>query len=276
MRLIEKALAGTALAALLSAPAAGQTRPPGPVPIQDNSFLLEEAYNQEAGVVQTIQTFTRVAGTGDWVWTLTQEWPVPDQKNQLSATIPFLGNSGTDGFSRGLGDVQLNYRYQLVGSGEARLAVAPRATLLLPSGDYRRGLGSGAVGLQVGVPLSVVLSDRLVIHTNVGGTILFSAKNGAGEGSDLRSVSAGQSVIWLAHPSFNVMLEAVAASNEIFGDDGVRARRTEIYVSPGIRAAWNLPGNLQIVPGVAVPFGVGPSAGRRSLLLYFSVELPVF
>lgn len=28
-------------------------------PIQDNSFLIEEAYNQEFGVVQHINTFTR-------------------------------------------------------------------------------------------------------------------------------------------------------------------------------------------------------------------------
>ena len=117
MTLIRKAIAAGALAAALSAPAAGQSPSPAPVPIQDNSFLIEEAYNQEAGVVQTIQTFTRIAGTGDWVYALTQEWPVPDEENQLSATIQFLGLYGPGGFSRGFGDVQLNYRYQLVGNG---------------------------------------------------------------------------------------------------------------------------------------------------------------
>ncbi len=55
-------------------------------PIQDNSFLVEEAYNQEPGVVQTIQTYTRLAGTGDWAYSLTQEWPVPDIRNQLSVS----------------------------------------------------------------------------------------------------------------------------------------------------------------------------------------------
>ena len=41
--------------------------------IQDNSFLLEEAYNQEAGVVQHINTFTRYRESRDWVYTFTQE-----------------------------------------------------------------------------------------------------------------------------------------------------------------------------------------------------------
>ena len=50
--------AGLALAALLLAPCVGaQEAAPAPPPIQDNSFLIEEAYNQERGVVQHIGTF---------------------------------------------------------------------------------------------------------------------------------------------------------------------------------------------------------------------------
>jgi hypothetical protein len=276
MTLIRRTLAAATISVALSASAAGQTPLPAPIPIQDNSFLLEEAYNQEAGVVQTIQTFTRVAGTGDWVYALTQEWPVPDQKNQLSVTIQFLGLSGPEGFSRGFGDVQLNYRYQLVGNGEADVAFAPRTTLVIPSGSPRRGLGAGGLGLQVGLPLSVVLSKSLVSNTNLGGTVLFSAKNTAGNASNLWSASAGQSLIWLAHPNVNLLLEAVVATNEVFGADGSPVRRTEAVVSPGIRGAINLPGRLQIVPGFAVPLGVGPSRGKTAIFAYFSVELPVF
>ncbi len=276
MVLIKKALIGAALAAALSAPAAGQTRPPGPIPIQDNSFLLEEAYNQEAGVVQTIQTFTRVAGTGDWVWALTQEWPLADEKNQLSATIQLLGLSGPDGLSRGFGDVQLNYRYQLVGNGGAPVAFAPRTTFIIPSGSYKRGLGSGGLGLQIGLPLTVVLSKSFVSNTNLGGTVLFSAKNRAGTAQNLWSAGAGQSLIWLAHPNVNLLLEAVVATNEVFGADGSPIRQTEAAVSPGIRSAINLSGSLQIVPGFAVPIGIGPSRGKNAIFAYFSVELPVF
>jgi hypothetical protein len=47
-------------------------------------------------------------------------------------------------------------------------------------------------------------------------------------------------------------------------------------VSPGIRGALNLPGRLQIVPGFAIPLGVGRSRGKNAILAYLSVELPVF
>ena len=268
----------SAVLALLPAPALAEA-PAQPAPaaapqIQDNSFFIEEAYNQERGVVQTIQTFTRVAGTGDWTYTLTQEWPVPDVKNQLSFTVPVQGLSGPTGFARGLGDIALNYRYQLVGNGEARVAVSPRATLLLPTGDNRRALGSGGFGVQISLPLSVVLSERFVAHTNLGATHVFSAKDAEGNRSDLTSANFGQSIVWLAHPNFNVLVEAVVATNQVLGDDGLAARHTDALLSPGIRAAINLPGNLQIVTGLAVPIGVGPSSGQRSLFLYLSAELP--
>jgi hypothetical protein len=245
-------------------------------PIQDNSFLLEEAYNQEHGVVQTIQTYSRISGTGDWLYTLTQEWPVPDEKHQLSFTIDWLGLSSAGEFSRGFGDVQLNYRYQLVGNGKADVAVAPRATLVIPSGDSKRGLGAGGLGVQIGLPVSAVLSRTLVAHSNAGGTVLFSAKNAAGDSATLWSASLGQSLVWLAHPNFNVLVEALMATNQVFDADGSLVRRTEATISPGIRGAINLPGSLQIVPGLAVPIGVGPSRGKTAVFAYLSVELPVF
>ncbi|HEY7587032.1 MAG TPA: hypothetical protein VH866_11045, partial [Candidatus Deferrimicrobiaceae bacterium] len=44
--------------------------------IRDNSFLLEEAYNQEKSVVQHIQTFQYMKDRS-WTYSFTQEWPVP-------------------------------------------------------------------------------------------------------------------------------------------------------------------------------------------------------
>ncbi|MEO8585222.1 MAG: transporter [Acidobacteriota bacterium] len=259
---------------LVPSPAPGQPAPAAAPQIQDNSFFIEEAYNQEAGVVQTIQTFTRAAGSGEWAYTLTQEWPVPDVRNQFSFTVPVQGLSSPAGLTRGVGDIALNYRYQLVGSGKTRVAVSPRLTLLVPTGDETRGLGSGGFGLQIGLPLSLALSERLVTHTNLGATHVFNAKDPGGNRASLTSASAGQSLVWLAHPALNVLVEAVVARNQVLGDDGAPVRRTDAVISPGFRAALNLPGDLQIVTGLAVPIGVGPSRGQRSLFLYLSAELP--
>ena len=62
---------------LLVTPLAAQDAP-GEAPISDNSFLIEEAYNQEPGVVQHISNFSRAdlaARLGPIPFT--QEWPFP-------------------------------------------------------------------------------------------------------------------------------------------------------------------------------------------------------
>jgi hypothetical protein len=271
-------LAGIFLALLLServlAQAAAQPAPSTPPPIQDNSFLLEEAYNQEEGVVQTIQGFTRMSGSGDWVYTMTQEWPVPRETHQLSVTIPIQGVTTDTGRARGLGDVALNYRYQLLGNGEAKLAVSPRVTLLLPSGDHNRSLGAGGLGIQLGLPLSLVLSDHVVTHWNAGATFTPSAKDVSGETASLTTWTAAQGVVWLADPRFNLLLETVVTSVQAFADAGGTERHTDVTVSPGARYAFNLPDDLQIVVGAAAPIGVGANHGQNGLFLYLSVELP--
>ncbi len=61
------------LPALLLAGSLTAEEPKKETPIQDNSFLVEEAYNQEAGVVQHISTFTRYQESKDWIYTFTQE-----------------------------------------------------------------------------------------------------------------------------------------------------------------------------------------------------------
>jgi hypothetical protein len=55
---------------------ASQTLSSNAPKIEDNSFLVEEAYNQEFGVVQHIQNFQRYWNSKDWIYTFTQEWPV--------------------------------------------------------------------------------------------------------------------------------------------------------------------------------------------------------
>src|SRR4029078_4316463 len=90
--------------------------------IADNSFLIEEAYNQEAGVVQHISTFSRPHGGGAWNYAFTQEWPLGGITKQLSYQLPMVTPAGGSG--AGIGDVALNYRYQLVARESADGATA--------------------------------------------------------------------------------------------------------------------------------------------------------
>ncbi len=255
---------------LLGAVSTAAQQPASPSkPIQDNSFLLEEAYNQETGVVQHINFFTRQRG-GHWLYTFTQEWPVPTQKHQLSLTLPVQQLDQ----ATGLGDIALNYRYQLVGSGETKLAIAPRISLLFPTGNSDDELGAGGLGIQFNLPVSVTLHDKLVTHWNAGATVTPSAKNAAGIEDNRADFNLGQSFIWLAHQNFNVMFETVWNNTETILARGVKDRENSVLMSPGIRWAHNFKSGLQIVPGIAVPFGIGPSYGEKGILFYLSFEHP--
>ncbi|MBZ5638117.1 MAG: transporter [Acidobacteriia bacterium] len=244
-------------------------------PIQDNSFLVEEAYNQEPGVIQHISSYARSHGDGSWVYTFTEEWPAGGQVHQISATLPVLGVSTDARRRHGLGDVALNYRYQAVGDGAARVAVAPRLSLILPTGDEAQALGSGSRGLQVAVPASIVVARRFVTHWNLGGTWLPNARSPSGDEARATAVNAGASVVWLARPRLNVLLETVWARAEFVTGPGRTAIASSAFVNPGLRWAFDTAAGLQIVPGVAVPLGVGPSSGERQVFLYLSFEHPL-
>jgi hypothetical protein len=226
--------------------------------IADNSFLVEEAYNQEPGVVQHISTFQR-ATNGDHAWasTFTQEWPAPSLKHQLSYTLTLADN----GAHRGFGDVAVNYRYQLLGDGESRVAISPRVSLLLPTGSEERGLGEGSAGVQVMLPISTVLTPKVVAHWNAGATFI--------PDHDSRTWTAANSFVWLAHPRFNALVETVWTRNETNGVDD-----DELVISPGVRWSYNFASGLQIVPGVAVPMTVDSDNDDRSIFLYLSFEHP--
>lgn len=142
------------------------------VAIQDNSFLLEEAYNQEAGVVQHIQALRREQRS--WFYTFTQEWPLGGQDHQFSYTVPYswVRNDAAQRV-RGVGDVMLNYRPQVWYESATLPGFTPRISLILPSGSSVKGTGEGSYGIQTNAAFSKIVSDRVTLHANAGLTHLF-------------------------------------------------------------------------------------------------------
>ena len=254
----------TGLLALMGVPPLLQAQ----APIQDNSFLIEEAYNQEAGVVQHVSAFARSEG-GAWLYSFTQEWPLGGIAHQLSYSLAVVDPG--PGTGAGVGDVLLNYRHQLVGNPAAPLLVAPRLSLLIPTGSTTAGRGSGAFGVQANLPVSAVLTRALVAHANLGATLLPSAHGPFDTRATTSGLNAGASAVWLARPWLNVLVEGVWLSETEAIGEGQTLRTESLYLNPGVRWAFDA-GSVQVVPGVAYTIGLGPSRGDDALFVYLSLE----
>jgi hypothetical protein len=237
--------------------------------VQDNSFLLEEAYNQEAGVVQHILTLQRQGG--DWFYNFTQEWPVGGQDHQFSYTVPYSWIRGDAGQRlHGIGDVLINYRPQIWTETDTRPAFAPRFSLILPTGSSSKGTGDGSVGFQFNAAFSKIVSDRVTLHANAGFSHLFDV-----DGYHPTNYNLGASAIYAVSRDFNLMLETLGSWEQTVTPALALQRDFTFTVSPGARYALNFPelADLQVVLGAAMPisFTEGKSTDY-GLFLYLSFE----
>jgi hypothetical protein len=124
------------------------------------------------------------------------------------------------------------------------------------------------------IPASVVLSRRIVTHTNATIGYTPGARNALGDRADAWQLGLGQSLVWLARPRINFLVElAWTRTQQVLARDHV-AWNESLAISPGIRAALDFSSGLQIVPGLALPIGLGVSRGERAAFAYLSFEHP--
>ncbi len=232
--------------------------------LQDNSFLIEEAYNQEAGVVQHILGLRRQGR--DWDLVFTQEWPLWSQTHQFSYSIPFTRLRSEGQRASGMGDVMLNYRFQALSETANNPAFSPRFSVIVPSGNDLRGLGDGSTGIQINLPFSKIVSDRVSLHANAGYTHLFDVQNLKTDGYFL-----GGSIIYAATRNLNFMFETVGDWSEVV-DSGAITREKSLTISPGVRYAFNLDaGQLVVGAGAPIVFTDGQKTSYGAIL-YLSFE----
>jgi len=244
--------------------------------IRDNSFLVEEAYNQDPGVVQhifnAVYGYDQLAGPDQHRldFAFTEEWPVFSQAHQFSYTLIY-GIEKTGGVTEsGLGDLFLNYRYQAWFKEETLTAFAPRFSLILPTGDSTRDFGSDTVGYQWGLPFSTAIGDFWFVHANAGFTLLPDAAPSPRH--DLFGYNLGASAIYAVTPKLNLMLEWIALWKEPSASAiGVSSEFSSV-ISPGVRHAFNFPGGAQLVLGLGIPIGLTRSAPDVGAFLYISFD----
>jgi DtxR family Mn-dependent transcriptional regulator len=248
-----------ALFFLLASPAAAQSTPVSkpagtPFRITDNSFLVEEAFNQEPGIFQNVLTLR--ADENVWLSTFTQEWPLFTQRHQLSYTLTF----GALGAGLALGDTAIHYRLQLTTEHGRWPAISPRFSVLLATGSEEKGLTAGEPGYEINIPVSKQFGD-LYVHANAG--FVHYPDN------DYLAPKIAGSAIWRLRPMVNVMFEAVS---ELVDTGATREAVTTI--SPGLRTGWNRGDDTQFVIGIAAPVQFAFGRTDPSVFAYFSYELP--
>ena len=259
-----------------AAPASAPKASEEPFAITDNSFFIEEAFNQEARVFQNIVGVLVGEDSTSWGITFTQEWPAPSMRHQLSYTATLVNVAD----ETGVGDTLVNYRYQLLEEGAGRPAMSPRVSLVIPSGDEERGLGFGGWGWQFNLPVSKQVGD-FFLHGNAGMTWWPSLSTdhfpsaGLVPANDVGITNPflGGSAIYRVRQMFNVMLESVVSWQEDIVGPSATERHTAFVISPGVRGGWNI-GDKQIVVGLAVPVFRSQGDTFTGAFGYFSYELP--
>src|SRR5262245_998210 len=267
----------------------GKDKEDEPKHIRDNGFLVEESVNQEPGVVQHIFNWinhwdrTAEGRTRDFAATYTMELPLGSQTHQFSFFVPFLTrheqpNNGPATQDGDVGDIFLNYRYQLLASDEF-LWSAPRFSLILPTGDKHLGTGNGEVGYQFNLPVSHY-GEQFDVHFNAGYTftphVSLPVTLGPGFLSprhDVDEYNLGASVFWKPKVNFHLFVEALALWGHEIDEAGSRVSATRVFLNPGLRFAI-IQEPLEWVMGVSVPIGLTPDTPDIGVFAYMSIEHP--
>jgi hypothetical protein len=242
--------------------------------IEDNSFFIEEAFNQESGVIQHISTACYRPAQNVIQCSFTEEWPLRGQRHQLSVTIPY---TFTDMATEGFGDIALNYRFQLLDENDWCWAT-PRISLLFPTGRAAAGLGAGTLGIQTNFCASKRWSDQFITHLNAGMTVVPEARSTDPSGRvvhrTLSTINAGASLIWLCMEQLNLLCEVLFTNSSALDLSGNIVRTSESIFNPGVRYAANL-GTLQIVPGASLPLFISRNLTTAGVFFYLSFEHPI-
>lgn len=245
----------------------------GHLNIEDNSMLIEEAFNQEAGIIQHITNF--FFDRDIFTCFYNQEIPLHDYWHQLSYTIKY-----SIGKTSGFGDIFIHYRPTLWHKKNWAL-VAPRISIIAPSGDAEKGLSNGAWGGQFNLAITKRISRRTITHWNAGYTFYANAdrydidpsgKPVLTHEKDIAATNIGASGIWFLLPSLNLMVEYQSVFRKDIAADGSLVSTHILTLNPGFRFAFQV-GKAQIVPGIGLPVEyVAGRFGHSWVFGYLSIE----
>jgi hypothetical protein len=195
-----------------------------------------------------------------------QDWPVNSQTHQFSYAVPYLWLRSDGQHASGFGDLQFSYRYQLATETMDRPAIAPRISIIVPTGREALGLGSGSVGYQFNLPVSKIISDRVTVHANAGVTTYADVVS-----RQPTSYNLGGSAIYAVTRQTNVLLEVLGDWTETVTPLRIIEREFALTLVPGVRHAMDIWGG-QLVLGLAAPVTIVDRKVDYGALLLVSFE----
>jgi hypothetical protein len=227
------ALALTVAGAEAADPPAGA---PPPGFLLSNAILVETAYHQEADELESTLAFStdrRRRGL-----TFSQEWPLGSERHQLSIEVPAATQASTAWGDLQVAAVGLSYGYLLRRAETSRVIASPTVGLALAAGFED---DEPATGVEVALPVSAMLSDHFATTTRLGVEVGLGGAHGEEETPVVFEV--GQSLVWMARPTLNVVLDVTWEREE-------EGHAAEVVVCPGVRWAHRLRGGVVVVPAV--------------------------
>ncbi len=244
-------------------------------PIEDNSFLLSEGYNQDPGVVQVIQGFQWAPSSQDWSHFAAIEVPIVTEKHQLTLQTSLL-HAGTASTPVEFGDLMLNYQYWLISEGSVYLA--PRVGFYLPTGSYQRSAGSGTLGVMTGISFTANFSEKLAHHWSADVVVYPLSRATDGSSATTLDATLATSIVWRPLWFFNLLTEVLLVSDQSPTPGSGSTRAWNGILNPGTRflIRFGKKRPWEIVPGVSVPLVWSIAGGSVTLGVfgYLSVEGP--
>ncbi len=230
--------------------------------IEDNSFLLEEAFNQPPGVYQFIQTFQSDLSRGKDFLATEGEAPLGSTTHQASYQV-----SDTKYTPEGVvnGDLTLNYRWQPWNDGKNMWA--NRFGLILP----KEMDDVGYLWMQA---WTFTLGEKWMHHWNLGLNTTPNAKFSGPKRKALNGTTLGTSFIYMWKENANFLMEALWENQDQFTKVGEVRRQSYLSLSPGMRFELKVKGweRTQIVPGLAFPFTYHASKMATGVFIHLSLE----
>ncbi len=236
--------------------------------IEDNSFILEEAYNQKPGEFQFIQAYRSYQSGKEYRFISEGEMPLGSETHQFSYQV----TREKEGDHGSFGNTTLNYRIQ--SANEPDFLMAHRFGLILPTGSVDKESSYGVTGFKYVQATSFFVNDYWDNHWNLLFNHYPQAKvNFSDKRRTLNEYGIGSSLIYHWKDNLNFLLEVTYETLEKLNLNGKKKYENAFTINPGVRTAIDLSWKeTQIVPGLGFPMRFEDHQVDHGVFLYLSIE----